>query len=214
MRSLPTSAILTGAAVAVATLGFCATISAAHAYNNSANTTCRWPFTPGYLLSVTYRPASGSEAPSGIYTTAYDNAKADWYATASPANFTLNSGQSSHRWRIAYQGLTGQLGNRTYTCGSNGKFSTTLVTLNRSELEGPWPDAWYKQWIASHELGHQIALGHTDGQGPWYYVGGTMTASPDQGPPYGANGARPDDVCAVNQIYPSQAWPATTPCGY
>lgn len=193
--------------------------STAFAYNNSSNTSCRWPYSGGTgSFNVVWKFATGGTAPTGIYATAYNNARVNWDGSSTPVNFANVTGQSAFQWQAAYNGLNGVFGTFSGSCPGN-VFASGTLTLNRSELDGPWPDNWWKQWTASHEIGHQIALGHTDGLAPfvgggYIYVGGTMTASPDSGPPSGPNGARPDDQCAVNQLYVGTLYPPTTPCGY
>ena len=188
----------------------------AGAYNNSVNTNCKWSYSGGSSLTrPKYAYDTGTYAPTGIYAVAMHNARVNWDATASSVLFLNVVGQSSFLWQVRPSSPNGFLGETFRTFGGNNLFNLTTVILYSQSIGS---DDWLKQWTASHEMGHQIKLGHTNGLAPYLggtiYVGGTMTPSPDTSGPSGPNGARPDDVCAANQVYVGTIWPPTTPCGY
>lgn len=183
----------------------------ARGYNDYDTTSCRWSYSGGSSFRPKYRLGTYN-TPTGIYLTAYTNARQSWNVTQTPVLWQQVTSQSTFRWEAAYFGLAGKLGYFFPGSCPNNIWAGGVTSLNRSELEGPWPDDWWKQYTATHELGHMLSLGHT--QPNPNTLAAVMAGIPNQSPPYGWNSPTPDDQCGINSIYTSTVYPPTTPCGY
>lgn len=183
------------------------------AYNTQTN--CSWPYSGGYsTLPITYKNLSGAN-PYGDYATAFAAARTSWLNTDTPTYF-LESGSSSSVYSVAYLGGS-NLGQTAMT-QSGGVCQYASITLNASVLaSGSYGHIFWKQFTAAHELGHHIRIGHVPGYNPAAIMMESAPLFPDDfrtaTPPSGGwNGPMADDVCGVNNKYPSTGWPPT--CGY
>jgi hypothetical protein len=186
----------------------------ATAYNDYDVMPCTWPYTYNQALQITYRD-NPSYPPIGDYAAAMSSARSSWNGTNTPVNFTYSpSGSSLHA--AAYLG-TGYFGIMYPDpgCYSTGTLSSAGVWINRTLHEsGPYTHIFWKQFTAAHELGHNIALGHSTHSGPTIMQGNMPPSSfrTTAWPNGGYNGPVQDDECGVNSRYPSISWPPT--CGY
>jgi hypothetical protein len=73
----------------------------AHAYNNNTNTSCKWAYSGGAsLVYPKYAFDTGQYAPTGLYVTAYENARVNWDASSSPVWFVNVAGSINYVWQV------------------------------------------------------------------------------------------------------------------
>ena len=171
-------------------------------YNDIGYEDCRWAYSGGYsTLTVKWKWAPSPYTPSTTYQTAYNASRGDWDATSTPISFSYvtspwweaqhhleayDFGPSDTRYGTQGDGCSG--GDRTYTYAS----------LNTRKLDSE--SANFKRSVAGHELGHYIGPVHST------HTPALLNQSRNRNTVYVPQW---DDVCAVNDYYPSTGWPVT-----
>ena len=191
-------------------IAFLAAATVTSAYNNQDNVACSLPYNYPTAYSIPWQYDSAFPV-SGIYLTAYANARANWNGAAGPVYFGSQS-SSTYTMGTGTFPSSNWLGITYPTC-TGSMLTSTRVLLNKAFLDGTYlyagqnyGSAFWKQYTAAHELGHSIGLGHS------WYSPAIMQAAP---PPAsfqsgGYNGVQADDVCGMNNKYLGNTWP----CGY
>ena len=204
--------IALGAFVAAFVVGGLA--STAVAYNNKDTVFCKHAFDGSFQLTV-YWKYDPYYPPTGIYLTAFINARSNWNATTTPVFLLQSTNPNADHHYLAAEplGLPGPLGNTNQNCTlfAPKRRVGTLVSLNTQRLHQFDPNyplnggvsVNYRRSVASHELGHHIGIRHST------VSPSVMNQQRNRDSIYTA---QVDDECGVNRRYKSSAYPAT--CGY
>ena len=180
--------------------GFAATRTIAN--NNEGSYKCGFPYSGSGLVAIPWQNDS-THAPTGIYITAFDNAQESWSIGPHVAYFSYSS-TADHKRSARPEGSATRRGHIDRDCSWTRTKTRWWVNIDHPQLVGdvPVPHFW-KQSAAAHESGHHIWASHSTH---------STNAIMKQGRNDANNGPILDDNCAIQQRYPSTAWPLQ--CSY
>ena len=188
--------------VVIAAVGFVGGATAVNrtlAYNNSGDYRCGFAYSGQSTLAIPWKNDSANP-PTGIYQTVFDQAQESWNVGPHPAYF--QSSTLNHKRAAKNDGTGGPRGHIDRYCGDYRDSTAWYVNKQHPQLTDPVYGDFWKQSAAAHESGHHIWASHSN-------VSDALMNS-NRGTLY--NGPIQDDNCAIQQRYPSTAWPLQ--CGY